>query len=131
MGSKEAENWTNFSRPVETFGEAGFPQYVLSQVKDQGLHRPTVIQPQGWPMALYGHDFVDIAETDSGKTLTNCLSAIVHINAQPSIALGDGPIGNSTRDCNLDDISTFYPSIHRTTLHRRTADNVAHSSRCP
>ncbi|EAW13945.1 DEAD-box ATP-dependent RNA helicase DBP2 [Aspergillus clavatus NRRL 1] len=82
----------NVPRPVETFDEAGFPQYVLSEVKSQGFERPTAIQSQGWPMALSGRDVVGIAETGSGKTLTYCLPAIVHINAQPLLAPGDGPI---------------------------------------
>ena len=82
----------NVPRPVTTFDEAGFPQYVLSEVKAQGFDRPTAIQSQGWPMALSGRDVVGIAETGSGKTLTYCLPAIVHINAQPLLAPGDGPI---------------------------------------
>ena len=82
----------NIPRPVETFDEAGFPQYVLTEVKAQGFDRPTSIQSQGWPMALSGRDVVGIAETGSGKTLTYCLPAIVHINAQPLLAPGDGPI---------------------------------------
>ena len=79
-------------RPVQTFDEAGFPQYVMSEVKAQGFAKPTAIQSQGWPMALSGRDVVGIAETGSGKTLTYCLPAIVHINAQPLLAPGDGPI---------------------------------------
>src|SRR5689334_5933588 len=79
-------------KPVETFDEAGFPRYVLSEVKAQGFERPTAIQSQGWPMALSGRDVVGIAETGSGKTLSYCLPAIVHINAQPLLAPGDGPI---------------------------------------
>ena len=82
----------NIPRPVETFDEAGFPQYVLTEVKSQGFDNPTSIQSQGWPMALSGRDVVGIAETGSGKTLTYCLPAIVHINAQPLLAPGDGPI---------------------------------------
>lgn len=79
-------------RPVETFDEAAFPQYVMSEVKAQGFTKPTAIQSQGWPMALSGRDMVGIAETGSGKTLTYCLPAIVHINAQPLLSPGDGPI---------------------------------------
>ncbi|KAK7990835.1 P-loop containing nucleoside triphosphate hydrolase protein [Apiospora arundinis] len=78
--------------PVETFDEAGFPRYVMDEVKAQGFPAPTAIQSQGWPMALSGRDVVGIAETGSGKTLTYCLPAIVHINAQPLLAPGDGPI---------------------------------------
>lgn len=79
-------------KPVETFDEAGFPRYVLDEVKAQGFPAPTAIQSQGWPMALSGRDVVGIAETGSGKTLTYCLPAIVHINAQPLLSPGDGPI---------------------------------------
>jgi len=82
----------NVPRPVETFDEAGFPGYVMSEVKAQGFTHPTAIQSQGWPMALSGRDVVGIAETGSGKTLTYCLPAIVHINAQPLLSPGDGPI---------------------------------------
>ncbi|USW55715.1 Putative ATP-dependent RNA helicase DEAD-box, Helicase superfamily 1/2, ATP-binding protein [Septoria linicola] len=79
-------------KPVHTFDEAGFPNYVISEVKAQGFANPTPIQSQGWPMALSGRDVVGIAETGSGKTLTYTLPAIVHINAQPLLAQGDGPI---------------------------------------
>jgi len=79
-------------KPVTSFDEAGFPAYVMSEVKAQGFSKPTAIQSQGWPMALSGRDVVGIAETGSGKTLTYCLPAIVHINAQPLLAPGDGPI---------------------------------------
>jgi ATP-dependent RNA helicase DDX5/DBP2 len=79
-------------KPVTTFDEAGFPNYVINEVKAQGFANPTAIQSQGWPMALSGRDVVGIAETGSGKTLTYCLPAIVHINAQPLLAPGDGPI---------------------------------------
>ncbi|KAI9789364.1 MAG: ATP-dependent RNA helicase dbp2 [Piccolia ochrophora] len=79
-------------KPVEGFDEAGFPGYVMSEVKQQGFTHPTAIQSQGWPMALTGRDMVGIAETGSGKTLTYCLPAIVHINAQPLLSPGDGPI---------------------------------------
>ncbi|KAI6784754.1 ATP-dependent RNA helicase dbp-2 [Emericellopsis cladophorae] len=83
---------SNIPRPVETFDEASFPRYVMDEVKAQGFPAPTAIQSQGWPMALSGRDVVGIAETGSGKTLTYCLPAIVHINAQPLLAQGDGPI---------------------------------------
>ena len=82
----------NVPRPVETFDEAGFPKYVMDEVKAQGFAAPTAIQSQGWPMALSGRDVVGIAETGSGKTLTYCLPSIVHINAQPLLGPGDGPI---------------------------------------
>lgn len=79
-------------KPVTNFDEAGFPPYVLKEVKQQGFEKPTAIQCQGWPMALTGRDVIGIASTGSGKTLSYCLPAIVHINAQPMLQHGDGPI---------------------------------------
>ena len=79
-------------KPVKTFNEAGFPRYVMDEVKAHCFSAPTAIQSQGWPIALSGRDVVGITETGSGKTLTYCLPAIVHINAQPRPALSDGPI---------------------------------------
>ena len=83
---------TDIPKPVTTFDEAGFPSYVMNEVKAQGFAKPTAIQSQGWPMALSGRDVVGVAETGSGKTLTYCLPAIVHINAQSLLSPGDGPI---------------------------------------
>ncbi|KAJ3053465.1 ATP-dependent RNA helicase dbp2 [Rhizophlyctis rosea] len=82
----------NIPKPVETFDEASFPSYVLNEVAAAGFTNPTSIQSQGWPMALSGRDMVGIAETGSGKTLSYVLPAIVHINAQPLLQQGDGPI---------------------------------------
>lgn len=83
---------TDIPKPVETFEEAGFPSYVLKEIKAQGFPNPTAIQSQGWPMALSGRDVIGIASTGSGKTLSYCLPSIVHINAQPLLSPGDGPI---------------------------------------
>lgn len=79
-------------KPVRTFEEASFPEYVLEEVSRVGFKEPTPIQVQGWPIALSGRDMVGIAETGSGKTLAFLLPAIVHINAQPYLKKGDGPI---------------------------------------
>jgi ATP-dependent RNA helicase DDX5/DBP2 len=43
-------------------------------------------------MALMGRDLIGLAETGSGKTLSYLLPAVVHINAQPHLGRGDGPI---------------------------------------
>jgi len=82
----------NVPNPVSTFEEAGFPGYVLKEVLAAGFDKPTSIQSQGWPMALSGRDMVGVASTGSGKTLSFVLPAIVHINAQPLLSPGDGPI---------------------------------------
>jgi ATP-dependent RNA helicase DDX5/DBP2 len=79
-------------KPVMTFEEASFPEYILSAVLTQGFEKPTPIQSQGWPMALSGKDVVGISKTGSGKTLGFLLPGMVHINAQPHLQRGDGPI---------------------------------------
>jgi len=83
---------SNIPKPVRTFEEASFPEYVLEEVCRAGFREPTPIQVQGWPIALSGRDMVGIAETGSGKTLAFLLPSIVHINAQPYLSRGDGPI---------------------------------------
>ncbi|XP_072398681.1 uncharacterized protein [Diabrotica undecimpunctata] len=78
--------------PIQHFEEASFPDYVMKEISKQGYEYPTPIQAQGWPIALSGLDLVGIAQTGSGKTLAYILPAIVHINNQPAISSGDGPI---------------------------------------
>lgn len=43
-------------------------------------------------MALKGRDMIGISATGSGKTLAFLLPAMIHINAQPYLERGDGPI---------------------------------------
>lgn len=79
-------------KPVRTFEEASFPDYLLSELRKANFEKPTPIQSQGWPVALKGRDLIGLAETGSGKTLAFLLPAVVHINAQPLLERGDGPI---------------------------------------
>lgn len=82
----------NIPPPCIEFVEGGFPSYVIDEISKQGFTRPTAIQGQGWPIALSGRDMVGIAQTGSGKTLAYVLPAVVHINHQPRLQRGDGPI---------------------------------------
>ncbi|KIK63192.1 hypothetical protein GYMLUDRAFT_72412 [Collybiopsis luxurians FD-317 M1] len=82
----------NVPRPVTSFQEAGFPEYLMTSIRAQGFKEPTPIQCQAWPMALSGRDVVAIAQTGSGKTISFALPAMLHINAQPLLSPGDGPI---------------------------------------
>lgn len=79
-------------KPVATFDEAGYPDYIMTEIKRMGFKEPSAIQSQAWPIALSGRDVVAIAETGSGKTIGFALPGMVHINAQPLLAPGDGPI---------------------------------------
>ncbi|KAM9746519.1 putative ATP-dependent RNA helicase DDX17 isoform 2-T2 [Menidia menidia] len=79
-------------KPVLSFQQAQFPQYVIDVLVQQNFKEPTAIQAQGFPLALSGRDMVGIAQTGSGKTLAYLLPAIVHINHQPYLERGDGPV---------------------------------------
>ncbi|KAF2881010.1 hypothetical protein ILUMI_25158 [Ignelater luminosus] len=78
--------------PIQHFEEGNFPDYVINGITKQGYDSPTAIQAQGWPIAMSGKNMVGIAQTGSGKTLAYILPAIVHINNQPSVTRGEGPI---------------------------------------
>uniref|UniRef100_A0A4W3I4K6 RNA helicase n=1 Tax=Callorhinchus milii TaxID=7868 RepID=A0A4W3I4K6_CALMI len=83
---------TNCVKPVTQFHHASFPSYVMDVLASLNFVEPTPIQCQGFPVALSGRDMVGIAQTGSGKTLAYLLPAIVHINHQPFLERGDGPI---------------------------------------
>lgn len=82
----------NTRKPVFNFNEINFPDFILKQIASNGFTFPTAIQAVGWPHALSGQDLVGIAQTGSGKTLAFILPALIHINAQPYLERGDGPI---------------------------------------
>ncbi|XP_029310968.1 putative ATP-dependent RNA helicase DDX17 [Cottoperca gobio] len=83
---------SNCPKAIPSFHQAQFPQYVIDVLIQQNFKEPTAIQSQGFPVALSGRDMVGIAQTGSGKTLAYLLPAIVHINHQPYLERGDGPI---------------------------------------
>jgi superfamily II DNA/RNA helicase len=82
----------NIPKPVFHFEEACFPDYIMQTIARNNWTAPTSIQSVGWPMALSGHDVVGIAQTGSGKTASFIIPGIVHINHQPYLEQGDGPI---------------------------------------
>jgi ATP-dependent RNA helicase DDX5/DBP2 len=91
-GSQMVVTGRNVPRPIPTFDVTGFPDSIMSEIRAAGFPTPTPIQSQGWPIALSGRDMIGVAETGSGKTLAFVLPAIIHINAQPKLQRGDGPI---------------------------------------
>lgn len=60
---------SNIPSPVTAFDEAGFPDYLLSEILKAKFTAPTPIQAQGWPLALSGQDVIGVSATGSGKTL--------------------------------------------------------------
>ncbi|CAL1545846.1 unnamed protein product [Lymnaea stagnalis] len=85
-------NGKSIPKPIFTFEEGNFPDYVVNQIRKNCWQSPTAIQSQGWPVAMSGLNMVGIAQTGSGKTLAFMLPGIVHINNQPYLERGDGPI---------------------------------------
>lgn len=67
-----------------------FPSYIKEYLKEQGFTKPTVIQSQGWPIAISGQNFVGIAQTGTGKTLAYLLPAAVHLTENMA-RKGKGP----------------------------------------
>ena len=84
---------TKIPKPIASFEAASFPEEIMKEILAAGFPTPTSIQAQGWPVCMSGHDLIGIAETGSGKTLAFILPAIVHIQSQPKLQRGDGPIG--------------------------------------
>lgn len=79
-------------KPCYTFAEANLPQFVMREIQRANYTAPTPIQAQGFSVSLQGRNMVGIAQTGSGKTCSFVLPGIVHINAQPPLKYGDGPI---------------------------------------
>ncbi|VEL37444.1 unnamed protein product, partial [Protopolystoma xenopodis] len=79
-------------RPIFAFSEIYLPEHINRVIVKSNWTVPSSIQAQGWPMALSGRDVVGIAQTGSGKTAGFLIPAIVHIQAQPRLQRGDGPI---------------------------------------
>ena len=100
--ANEVESWRREHRievsdrrapkPVRSFLEASFPEFLQVELDKSGFKAPTAIQSQAWPIAMSGYDLIGLASTGSGKTLGFALPAIVHIMAQDYLQAGDGPI---------------------------------------
>lgn len=81
-------------RPIWTWDQLGISPLVLNIMQEKlGYHKPTSIQSQALPAIMSGRDFMGVAKTGSGKTLAFVLPLIGHVQAQPPLAKGDGPIG--------------------------------------
>ena len=53
-----------------------------AQFTDAQYTTPTIIQAQGWPLAMSGSDLVAIASTGSGKTAGFIVPGLMHIAAK-------------------------------------------------
>ena len=82
----------NVPKPIKTWSQCGVSQRTLELLKKNAYEKPTPIQAQGIPIVMSGRDMIGIAKTGSGKTLAFLLPLFRHINAQPELEEGDGPI---------------------------------------
>mmetsp|Transcript_40400 Transcript_40400/g.66349 ORF Transcript_40400/g.66349 Transcript_40400/m.66349 type:complete len:555 (-) Transcript_40400:146-1810(-) len=84
---------TEIPKPFNRFENSGLPEICVNHLHKLNISAPSPIQQQGIPMALSGRDVIGISRTGSGKTLAYLLPLIVHIQAQPVVKRGEGPIG--------------------------------------
>lgn len=80
-------------RPVWSFSQLGLSALIMSIMEEKlGYTKPTSIQSQALPAIMSGRDFLGIAKTGSGKTLAFVLPLLKHVQDQPPLEKGDGPI---------------------------------------
>ncbi|CAH2244502.1 jg17976 [Pararge aegeria aegeria] len=76
--------------PFKDIDNSYFPEYIKQFLDAQGFTKPTVIQAQGWPIAISGKNFVGIAQTGTGKTLAYLLPAVIQLKEKEG-RKGRGP----------------------------------------
>ena len=70
--------------PVQTFYQAFRPYpEILVEMYEQNFEVPSPIQCQAWPVLLKGYDLIGIAQTGTGKALSE-----LHFYFFKSIVLG-------------------------------------------
>lgn len=82
----------NAPAPALTFAELNLPNTLQQQIDANKWEEPSAIQSVSIPVALAGRDLIGIAKTGSGKTASYLLPALLHIQRQPKMERGDGPI---------------------------------------
>lgn len=84
---------TDVPAPIWEWGQLGLSFLVESVLKDElSFKTPTSIQSQALPAIMSGRDFLGIAKTGSGKTLAFILPLLRHVQDQPPLERGEGPI---------------------------------------
>jgi len=79
--------------PVDSWEQCGLSERVLQIIQKHNLEAPFAIQKQALPAIMCGRDVIGVAKTGSGKTLAFLLPMFRHIQDQPPLRDGDGPIG--------------------------------------
>lgn len=84
---------TNCPRPVSSWSQLGLSSTIMSLIEEKLEYpKPTPVQCQALPAIMSGRDVLSIAKTGSGKTMAFVLPLLRHIQEQPSLSKGDGPI---------------------------------------
>ena len=99
-------------RPVKRWGAFGLPGGCLEVIKRLGYEEPTSIQAQAIPAIMSGRDVIGVAKTGSGKTIAFLLPLLRHINDQPPLEPGDGPLAlimTPTRELALQIVKECKP----------------------
>lgn len=79
-------------KPVVLWIDLGLPPNLVHTIAKLGYTEPSPIQSQALPALLSGRDVVGIAKTGSGKTIAFVLPMLRHIQAQPPLQPGEGPM---------------------------------------
>lgn len=84
----------NCPRPIWNWSQLGLSSLITSIMENKlDYKKPTAIQSQALPAIMSGRDVLGIAKTGSGKTLAFVLPLLKHVQDQPPLEKGDGPIG--------------------------------------
>lgn len=84
---------SNCPRPIWMWSQLGFSSTIMSLIEEKlEYKKPTPIQCQALPIIMSGRDILSIAKTGSGKTMAFVLPMLRHVQEQPPLSKGDGPI---------------------------------------
>jgi superfamily II DNA/RNA helicase len=76
----------------EVYSDNWLPVSFFKIFQMLNLKKPSPVQMQSWPAALYGSNILCISPTGSGKTLAYALPALPHISKQGTLRR-KGPVG--------------------------------------
>ena len=59
-------------KPIFSLDEINFPDYILDELKMQGINKPTAIQALAWPVLYSGRDLMCIGLPTSSRVISVC-----------------------------------------------------------
>jgi len=79
-------------KPILSWTRADISEKILKVLKHWNYERPTPIQAQAIPAIMSGRDVIGISPARSGKTFACLLPMFRHIQEQPKLERGHGPM---------------------------------------